>query len=205
MQSLKRENGNKKNHAGARPDRYDFFFYTLLFFGLSFVGWLWEVLIYLVRDGNFVNRGVLTGPWLPIYGAGGILLTLLLGKNERKPWKVFLLSLLSCSALEYLAGWYLEEYWSVRWWDYSGSFCNLNGRICLTGSLLFGAGGLLLVCYAVPFVRNLYRKICTKASGRRAVALAAVILLFLFAADAAWAADFPNMGKDITYPGAVFS
>ena len=51
---------------------YGFFFYIPLFFLLSFFGWLWEVGIYLVKDGEFVNRGVLFGPWLPVYGCGGI-------------------------------------------------------------------------------------------------------------------------------------
>ena len=45
---------------------YGFFFYVPLFFLLSFAGWLWEAGIYLVKDGEVVNRGVLWGPWLPI-------------------------------------------------------------------------------------------------------------------------------------------
>ena len=56
---------------------YGFFFYLPLFFLFSFLGWLWEAGIYLVTDGEFVNRGILSGPWLPIYGCGGILLALL--------------------------------------------------------------------------------------------------------------------------------
>ncbi|NBI91778.1 hypothetical protein D3Z45_14660 [Lachnospiraceae bacterium] len=52
------------------------FFYVLLFFLLSLVGWLWEIAIYLVQDGRFVNRGILLGPWLPVYGSGGLLLIL---------------------------------------------------------------------------------------------------------------------------------
>lgn len=42
----------------------------LLFFSFCFIGWLWEVSLHLVSDGEFVNRGVLHGPWLPIYGMG---------------------------------------------------------------------------------------------------------------------------------------
>lgn len=194
-----------KRFVSLKTDKYVFFFYTILFFMISFAGWLWEVIIYLVRDGNFVNRGVLTGPWLPIYGAGGVFLTLLLQKSAKKPLKVFFLSFFICSVLEYLASWYLQAYWGVRWWDYSGSFLNLNGRICLLGSLLFGAGGLLLVCYAVPALSGVYRKILRGETGRRAVLIIAVVLLLLFTADAAWAADFPNMGKDISYQDAQWT
>lgn len=37
----------------------------LFFFIFSFVGWVWEVALYLFRDGILVNRGTLYGPWLP--------------------------------------------------------------------------------------------------------------------------------------------
>ena len=40
----------------------------LLFFLFSFTGWVWEVICHLVEDRMFINRGVLFGPWLPIYG-----------------------------------------------------------------------------------------------------------------------------------------
>ena len=59
-----------------RSRNYRFFFYVLLFFLLSLAGWLWEIAIYLVQDGRFVNRGILLGPWLPVYGSGGLLLIL---------------------------------------------------------------------------------------------------------------------------------
>lgn len=49
----------------------------LFFFIFSFVGWLWEVGLYLFRDGILVNRGTMYGPWLPIYGVGCTLIVLL--------------------------------------------------------------------------------------------------------------------------------
>ena len=42
--------------------------YILLFFAFSFIGWSWEVVLHLINDGVFVNRGTMYGPWLPIYG-----------------------------------------------------------------------------------------------------------------------------------------
>ena len=43
----------------------------LLFFIFSGMGWIWEVILHIIEDGMIINRGVLAGPWLPIYGAGG--------------------------------------------------------------------------------------------------------------------------------------
>lgn len=177
---------------------YGFFFYLPLFFLFSFLGWLWEAGIYLVTDGEFVNRGILSGPWLPIYGCGGILLALLFRRWEYKPVRVFFFSMVLCSALEYLTSFVLERTWGVRWWDYSGEFLNIRGRVCLLASLLFGVGGWLGVCYAVPYLRMLYRKLWKTEKGKRGLQLACLVLLLFFIADAAWAADFPHMGKNVT-------
>ncbi|HBA69318.1 MAG TPA: hypothetical protein DCZ40_08170 [Lachnospiraceae bacterium] len=175
-----------------------FFFYVPLFFLLSFAGWVWEVAIYFVQDGEFVNRGVLFGPWLPIYGFGGIFLAFALRRWEYKPVRTFFVSMAACSLLEYLASYILERVWGVRWWDYSSQFLNIGGRICLWGCLLFGVGGWLLICYAVPWLRMLYRKIWKADKGRKTLQLICLLLILIFAADAAWAADFPNRGENIT-------
>ena len=46
----------------------DILFYFICF---CIVGWIYEVSLFLIEDHIFVNRGVLFGPWLPVYGAGG--------------------------------------------------------------------------------------------------------------------------------------
>lgn len=166
----------------------------LLFFLVSFLGWIWEVCLYLVREQRFVNRGILTGPWLPIYGAGALFLYFLLRRLPRKILPVFLVSMAVCSALEYGAGWALETMWGVRWWDYREMPWNLDGRICLLSCLLFGAGGVLLYFVLLPLSAAVYDKISVRT--RRCIG---IILLLLFIADAAYSADFPNVGADITY------
>lgn len=50
----------------------------------GFIGWLYEVLWYIIVRGEFVNRGVLFGPCLPIYGFGMLILILLLSKYKSK-------------------------------------------------------------------------------------------------------------------------
>lgn len=46
----------------------------MVFFIMSFGGWIWEVSLHLITNGTIVNRGVLHGPWLPIYGSGSVLI-----------------------------------------------------------------------------------------------------------------------------------
>ncbi len=174
-------------------------FYLLFFFLLSFLGWIWEVLLCLFSEHQFVNRGILFGPWLPIYGFGGIFLILLLKKLSGRPFLVFLISLLLCSVLEYLTGFLLETLWNVKWWDYSEHTWNLHGRICLLCSIGFGIGGLMLFYVIFPLYRKLYDRIPQKT----ALIVSLILLLFL-AADAAYAAEIPNMGKGISEPASFF-
>lgn len=172
---------------------HSFDFYCLLFFVIAFAGWLWEVLLHLFTSHAFINRGVYKGPYLPIYGVGGLLLYFGLYRFRKKPWLVFIFSMLVCSVLEYFTGWFLEMKWGIRWWDYSGHFMNLNGRICLAGALVFGAGGSALVCLFIP----LYERTVERISPKVRLTVCAVALL-IFAADAAHAGMRPNTGEGIT-------
>ena len=44
----------------------------------ALIGWIYEVTWFLIVRGKFVNRGVLFGPFLPIYGFGLLILLLIL-------------------------------------------------------------------------------------------------------------------------------
>ena len=170
-----------------------FDYYVLLFFSIAFLGWLWEVILYLVTEHAFINRGVYRGPYLPIYGVGGLLLCLCLGSMKKKPARVFIFSAVICSVLEYLTSFFLEKRFGIRWWDYSGHFLNINGRICLPGAAAFGIGGVFLVCLYL----SLYEKVYQKISGKWRILLC-LLALAAFAADGAYCAMRPNVGEGIT-------
>ena len=166
----------------------------LLFFIFSFVGWGWEVSLHLITDGTFVNRGVLHGPWLPIYGSGGILILTLLHRARKRPALEFMLIVLLCGVVEYSTSWLLETlHDGKKWWDYSGYFLNLNGRICAEGLFVFGIGGMAFVYVAAPVLDNWIRKI-----PKNVLIPICAALVILFAGDTAWSARFPNTGKGIT-------
>ena len=177
-----------------KKDIRSFAFYCLLFFVLAFLGWLWEVGLYFFTEHTFVNRGVYKGPYLPIYGAGGVLIYFMFHRMKKHPFWVFFGSILLCCTLEYATGWFLEEKWGIRWWDYSDHFLNLNGRICLLSTIAFGICGTGLVCLIFPFYEKMYAKIPYKLRNSLMI-----LFLLIFLADAASAADFPNVGKGISY------
>lgn len=51
--------------------------YNFIGLTVSIGGWLWEVLLFLVKEQHFVNRGFFYGPYLPVYGVGAVLLSIL--------------------------------------------------------------------------------------------------------------------------------
>lgn len=178
---------------------YALYTYILLFFSFSMIGWLWEVGIHLVEDGQFVNRGVLLGPWLPIYGSGGVIIVFLLRKMGKWPVLTFLSSMLLCSIVEYFTSWMLEISKGAKWWDYSGYLFNLNGRICLEGALVFGMGGCLFIYFLAPWLDDLYKKISVRLQW-----LICLLLLALFMMDSIYSHFYPNMGEGITDYDALY-
>ena len=165
----------------------------LMFFIFSFVGWLWEVSLHLILDGVFVNRGVLHGPWLPIYGFGGILILVILKKFRENPTIQFLSAIILCGFVEYFTSYYLQISQGRRWWDYSGYFLNLNGRICAEGLFVFGLGGMAIVYLLAPLIDNVLRKF-----NKKPLIVVASILLSVYAIDQVYSKQYPNTGKGIT-------
>ena len=172
---------------------YGFTTYVLFFFTFSVMGWLWEVGLHIVQTGDFVKRGVLYGPWLPIYGSGGVLVLLLLRKIFKNPIFTFFLTMVISSIMEYATSWFLEMRNGARWWDYSGYFMNVNGRICLQGAVVFGIGGCLVVYVIAPGLELLYKKINTNIK----IAIC-VVLVSLILTDQIYSLKYPNMGKGVT-------
>lgn len=63
--------------------------YYIIFIIYCLIGWLYEVfwMWFVVPPKHFVNRGVLLGPFLPIYGFGMLILLVLLRKFMAKKHK----------------------------------------------------------------------------------------------------------------------
>ncbi|MBF1029193.1 MAG: putative ABC transporter permease, partial [Lachnospiraceae bacterium] len=76
----------------------------LLFFIFSFLGWCMEVTLMFRKYHRFINRGFLTGPWLPIYGSGAVMITVAVqafAPIERGFIASFFFSFVICGIWEY--------------------------------------------------------------------------------------------------------
>ncbi|MBQ8891556.1 MAG: hypothetical protein IJ068_01680 [Bacilli bacterium] len=168
--------------------------YILLFFSFSIFGWLWEVVLHIIQQGDFVNRGTMHGPWLPIYGYGGVAILFLLKRFRKNPSKLFIATVILCGIIEYSTAWYLETFKHLKYWDYSGYFLNLHGRICFEGLIIFGLGGCAFTYILAPLLSNLFDKIRLHTKN-----IIALILITLFSIDFFYSTFVsPNVGEGIT-------
>lgn len=121
-----------------------------------------EVVLKYIQFHRFVNRGFLIGPYCPIYGAGVVLVTVMvdtIASVEHSVGTTFLISFIGCGAIEYFVSYYMEKRFHARWWDYSKKPMNLHGRVWIGNLILFGIGGTLVNEVLNPILFSLFAKI----------------------------------------------
>ena len=117
----------------------------LLLILYSFLGWCGEMVYCSIGQRKLCEkRGFLNGPLCPIYGHGALLVLVVLGQRWNNPISTFLIGMVLTSTVEYLTSYLMEKLFHMRWWDYSHHHFQLNGRICLLNSTLFGLACLVL-------------------------------------------------------------
>ena len=188
---------------------------------VSVGGWLWEVMLFLVKDRQFVNRGFFYGPYLPVYGTGAVVLSILFyDKNtavvmrqhlsvpkESKSFclkncrsrlsehiRIFLICMFGGSLVEWLIGWFLWNVFHQKYWDYTGYPLNVAGHICLYSALGFGCFGLLWLRGVAPHLIRIWERISFPIQ---------ILIVgwadLLFVTDAVFSLMRPNEGKNITF------
>ena len=129
---------------------------TVLGFSLYLIGWLFFLYCFLgvLIEGFFglvtdrtveLRLGLLYLPLRPIYGFGGVGSTVLSHPFLDSPVIVFLIGVLVCSVVEFVASWFTERAFGTVSWDYSDKVGHLQGRICLQYSAAWGVLALVAV------------------------------------------------------------
>ena len=94
------------------------------------IGFGVEMIWCYVQHGYFESRkGLLYGPFSPVYGFGGIVLTLSLYKlRDVNGLIVFVVSAVIGAAFEYICSLFQEIAFGTVSWEYSDTPLNLGGR-----------------------------------------------------------------------------
>lgn len=163
-----------------------FSFYVCCFFVYSLIGWIYEVFLeVVVYKWGFSDRGVLAGPYLPVYGLGAMIFVLtayrlIKGKSLKRKIVMIPVVFLSCallaSAVELIASYLCEAtmgYWP--WQTYVDYAINFQGRVALSPSIRFGLGGLLFLYLLQPLFEKVFSKIEAKVLTRMAYGIIILI------------------------------
>jgi len=152
----------------------------ILFFVLGgFLGWLLELIYRSAITHQIVNPGFLSGPFLPIYGFGLVLLTMIL--NQKKiNWfiKIFIFAI-SATLMELISGWFFQYFFHLHLWDYSHEWGNWHGWICPRFFLYWFIAALI---YYLFFYKKI-TKIVEHDKKSRIKLIIAYILVLLFFVD----------------------
>ena len=131
---------------------------TLFVIG-SLIGWIIELLFRrFVSQKKWMNPGFLTGPYLPIYGFGVLVLyavsNIPLGiTNQIADIIVRILIIgVGMTVVEFIAGLIFIKGLKVKLWDYSNHKGNIMGIICPSFSLIWLVVGSLYYFLLNPFL-----------------------------------------------------
>ena len=136
--------------------KLDFFNLFWIFMLGCVLGDLGETIYHMavVDPGVFENRtGMLFGPFSPIYGFGGVLMTIALNRFHKSNFIIiFLVSAVIGGAFEFFVSWFLETSFGIVAWDYTGTFLSIGGRTNAYFMCIWGIAGTLWIKGLLPVV-----------------------------------------------------
>lgn len=174
---------------------------TVLFSLFAFLGWVCETFLFLyLYDGEFVDRGLLTLPFCPLYGFGALFVYAVLRTPQSGIWKklyskprtktgkffaavlvIILYAIVAAvlaSVVEYLTGLFFDKVFGIGLWNYDGEPDNVGKYVNLRYSATWG----VLCVTAMGGIWYPLMGALAKAE-TSSVAVAAVILLLAISCD----------------------
>lgn len=152
-------------------------FYIFLFGCL--LGWIVEGLWTLLKKGLLINHSALViGPFNLVYGLGAIVLTLALYNiKDCNAIKIFGVSFVVGTILEYAISLFMEYVFGFVAWTYKHKPYNINGRVCLSYSIFWGILGIFWIKFIFPKVKKLITKL-NKTESAKFIKIAITFLIF---------------------------
>lgn len=146
--------------------------YFLLTVTLSFIGWLYEVILMKVRYGTWEDRGFLHAPICPIYGCTLLFIYFFLGtpkekkgickriKNPLLHTALYLaFAFLIPTIAELSVGLFFDKNFHITLWSYAGISMNYNGYISLPISFIWSLMIYVFMRWLFPVFKMLIFKI----------------------------------------------
>ena len=141
---------------------HQLFWYFLIF---SVAGIIIETLYCYITTGVLESRkGLIWGPFCPVYGVSAAILILCLNQyKDKNIFWLFIYGFIAGAIAEYILSFSLEAIYGMRFWDYSYTNAHINGRICLQYSFYWGILSVFIIKWIKPALDKLIDKIPIKA------------------------------------------
>lgn len=125
----------------------------LKFIILSVLGYILECLYgTIIKHKLILNRGILIGPYCPIYGITLLVIEIF---NKLNIITILIVSSIFISIIEYITSYILEKIFNIKWWDYTNKKNNLDGRICLENIIFLSIGATYLIKKIMPTINKI--------------------------------------------------
>ncbi len=147
----------------------------------SIIGLIIETVFGIFTKGVIESRkSFVYGPFCAIYGLGASCMIAILKPFEKNNASVFIGGILVGTVTEYLVSFFGEIMLHVKWWDYSNLPLNINGRVCLLYSAIWGFLALLLLKIVNPYIDkiiNFFKNKFTPKVGKIIISTSILLLL----------------------------
>lgn len=152
---------------------YDFILYSI-------IGFLLETIFAIITKGMFESRkSFLYGPFCSIYGIAAVCIIEFLQNKKEKPIIIFIFGMIIGVSIEYTFSFLGEYIFHARWWDYTDAIGNINGRICLFYTALWGILSLILIYIINPFFDRVLLFLKKAFSLKKIKFLITIIIVFI--------------------------
>jgi len=122
----------------------------------AFAGWLLECVFKFVAKDFRRTPGILNTPFCILYGLGTVVLSLVVNRVTDNVIILFILSMVVLSVMEYATFVLLKKIYNVQLWNYDNMTFNLNEKVCLEFSLIWGLLGALYIKYLLPVLSRFF-------------------------------------------------
>lgn len=125
------------------------------------IGAYYEEIGFILRHGYWEpRRGLMYGPFSPVYGISLAFAVIVFGKRTNMKWyTTYIYSALFGGLFEYVLSWVQQILFHSRSWNYDGYFLSIGGRTTVVFMAIWGLMGLIFLKLIYPYVSKLIEKI----------------------------------------------
>lgn len=168
----------------------------------SILGFVVETIFVYLVCGRIVNRGMLFGPYCPIYGFGGIILYLLFYNLKASKTNIpyaFITAACVLGAFELLCGLGFKYILNIEMWNYDGMFLEILDYTTVPILIGWGILGTIYIFFIQPVLLKIISFVPKHLATRIAIVIVC-IFLFDFGISTIRNARYPELLQKMVDP-----